>query len=235
MNLKKQIFKLYNLGFKKYGKNFQRLYPNEEFCRFLGRNYFNIKKSKRKKLKMLEVGVGNGANLSVVSSQGFRAYGIDLSSKSIEICKKVFKDKKLNGNFKIGDMTALPFKTKTFDCVIDVFSSSLLSKKDGEIFLQEVSRILKPGGKFFSYFPSKKSKMFKSKKKKLYDSDTIIKLNEKKAIYTINNSPMRFLEKKQYIKMLKKNKLKSYYSEELMKTYFNGKDYFYFLIMEAIK
>ena len=32
----------------------------------------------------------------------------------------------------------------------------------------------------------------------------ILKLKDKKSIYKINNAPMRFLDKKQYIKMLKK-------------------------------
>ena len=77
--------------------------------------------------------------------------------------------------------------------------------------------------------------MFKSKYKKMFDEDTILKLKDKKSIYKINNAPMRFLDKKQYIKMLKKNNLSTFYSEELTKTYFNGKDQFTFVIIESIK
>ena len=42
-------------------------------------------------------------------------------------------------------------------------------------------------------FSIKKSKMFKSKYKKMFDEDTILK--RQKSIYKINNAPMRFLDK----------------------------------------
>ncbi len=44
----------YEKGYKKKGASFQRKYPNEELCRFMGRNFFSIPKSKRKKIKILE-------------------------------------------------------------------------------------------------------------------------------------------------------------------------------------
>ena len=235
MNPKKQILKLYEKGFKKLGAIYQRQYPNEEFCRFMGRNFFHINTSKRKKLNFLEVGVGSGANLSLISNEGYNASGIDISKDSIKITKNLFKKKNFKANLKVGDMTNIPYKSNKFDCVFDVFSSCLLAKKDGEIFLNEVSRVLKKGGKFFSYFPSKKSKMFKSKNKKMFDEDTIFKLGEKKPIYKIDNAPMRFLDKKQYISLLKKNNIYTFYSEELTKTYYNGKDQFTFIIIEAKK
>ena len=235
MDPKKQILKLYQKGFKNIGQKYQRQYPNEEFCRFMGRNFFHINKNKRKKFKFLEVGVGSGANLSVICNEKFNASGIDISKDSIKITKNLFRKKNFKADLKVGDMTNIPYKSNKFDCVFDVFSSCLLVKKDGEIFLKEVKRVLKKGGKFFSYFPSKKSKMFKSKYKKMFDEDTIFKLKDKKSIYKINNAPMRFLDKKQYIKMLKKNNLFTFYSEELTKTYFNGKDQFTFVIIESIK
>ena len=222
-------------GFKKLGATYQRQYPNEEFCRFMGRNFFHINKNRRKKINFLEVGVGSGANLSLISNEGYNASGIDISKDSIKITKNLFNKKKLKANLKVGDMTNIPYKSNKFDCVFDIFSSCLLTKKDGEIFLNEVSRVLKKGGKFFSYFPSKKSKMFKSKNKKMFDKDTIFKLSDNKPIYKIDNSPMRFLDKKQYISMLKKNNISTFYSEELIKTYFNGKDQFTFIIIEAKK
>ena len=100
-------------------------------------------------------------------------------------------------------MSKMPFKNSLFDCVIDVFSSTNLNKKDGESFISESSRILKKKGLFYSYFPSKNSSMFKSKKKKLIDRDTIIKLNSSKHAYRINNIPFRFMSKQNYIEILK--------------------------------
>ena len=42
--LKKQILNLYQKGLKNIGQTYQRQYPNEEFCRFMGRNFFHINK-----------------------------------------------------------------------------------------------------------------------------------------------------------------------------------------------
>ena len=67
----------------------------------------------------------------------------------------------------------------------------------------------------------------------MYDEDTISKLNEKKSIYKI--MPMRFLDKKQYVKILEKNNIHSYYVEELTRTYFKGRDQFTFVIIESFK
>ena len=75
--------------------------------------------------------------------------------------------------------------------------------------------------------------LFKSRNKKMCDEDTILKLNEKKSIYKI--MPMRFLDKKQYVKILEKNNIHSYYVEELTRTYFKGKDQFTFVIIESFK
>ena len=229
------IKEYYEKGYKKKGAGFQRRYPNEELCRFMGRNFFSIPKNKRKKIKILEVGCGSGGNLWMLANEGFRTYGLDISSKSIQITKQILRKINLKANLKVGSMTNLPYKNNYFDCIIDVFSSSCLNAKDGNKFLIEISRTLKKGGVFFSYFPSKKSKMYRSKKKILYDKDTILKLKEKKNIFTINNLPFRFLNKRQYVGLLDQNNLDTYYAEELTRTYFKGKDQFSYIIIQAKK
>ena len=55
MDTKKKISEIYEKGFKKIGKSYQRQYPNEEFCRFMGRNFFHIKEDKRKKEILEEI------------------------------------------------------------------------------------------------------------------------------------------------------------------------------------
>jgi len=117
--------------------------------------------------------------------------------------------------------------------VVDVFSSCTLDRTDGLKYIQEVNRVLKKGGKFFSYFPSKKSKMFNLKSRKLHDKDTLISVKEKSA-YNTDHS-LRFMKMHEYDHLLVKNNFKVKYKEELMKTYFSGKEKFYFLIIEAVK
>ena len=77
--------------------------------------------------------------------------------------------------------------------------------------------------------------MFKSKKKKLIDRDTIIKLDSSKHAYRINNIPFRFMSKDNYIEILRKNRIKTIYCEEIVKTYFNGTEKFCFLSIIGVK
>ena len=62
----------------------QRRWPNEEFCRFMGRNFFSKDALERKSINILEVGCGTGANLRLLAEEGFAAYGIELS-KGIDV------------------------------------------------------------------------------------------------------------------------------------------------------
>ena len=211
--------KLYDKGFKKFGLSSQRSYPNEELCRFMGRNYFKMPFHKRKNIKILEVGSGGGGNIWMISKEGFKTFGVDISDVSVRLLEKSLSKRKLKAKISVGNMTKLKFKDNTFDCIIDIFSSCLLNRKESFLFYKELGRVLKIKGKFFSYFPSKKSTMFKFK--------------NKKAVYKLDNTLMRFLNKNEYIKILSDYNLKTYYSEELTKTYFNGKAKFTFLVLES--
>ena len=224
----------YEKGYKKYGSNFQRKYPNEELCRFFGRNFFSTKINKRKKIKILETGCGSSGNLKMISKEGFSAYGIDISNEAIKLSKKILSKEKLKCNLITGDFISMPYKNKNFSCVVDIFSSCCLDKNNGVKYIKEISRVLKTKGKFFSYFPSKKSDMFKSNYDKTkHDSDTIRSL-KKKSAYKIDHL-IRFMSMNQYCKLLNSNGFKIRYKEELMRTYFSGKEKFYFLVIEGIK
>jgi len=229
----KKVERFYQKGYKKNGVNYQRKYPNEELCRFMGRNYFSIQPKKRKKIKILETGCGSGGNLWMLSKEGFSTFGIDISAESIKITKKLFEKNKLKGNFKVGNFISTPYKTGYFNCVVDIFSSCSLEKENGKIYIKEVNRILKNNGKFFSYFPSKSSDMFRFPTRKMYDSDTMISLKVKAARKI--DHPHRFMHMSQYCNLLKKSGFKIDYKEELMRTYFFRKEKFYFLVIEASK
>ena len=133
-----RIFKLHNWG----------KYPDMSVIRFIAQNYF--KKKNRKKISILEVGCGTGANLSFFSKEGFNSFGIDGSRVALKIAEKKLAKEKLRCNLKIGDIKALPYKSNSFDCVIDcecLFSNSF---RDTIIINKEISRVLKKNGLFLS-------------------------------------------------------------------------------------
>lgn len=127
---------------KEWGK-----YPPEELVRFVARNYYKTKD--RKSVKILDVGCGTGAATWFIAREGFDSYGIDGSSTAIKIAKKRFSAEKLKGHFQVGDIISLPFKDGEFDAVMDIASIEHNSPEHIQIIMNEVYRVLKPGGKFF--------------------------------------------------------------------------------------
>tara|TARA_B110001450_G_C17655142_1_gene494874 strand:+ start:1699 stop:2373 length:675 start_codon:yes stop_codon:yes gene_type:complete len=214
--------------FKTFGLKSQRKYPNEELCRFLGRN----KKLFKKNTKCLEVGVGGGGNLMPLIDMNFRIDAIDISKTAINLLKKKYK----KINFKKMDMLDINNLNKRYDLIIDVFSSYALNTTSGKKFLSNVHKILNKNGIFFSYFPSKKSDTWKkSSKKYLIDKNTLRKIDNNKLPYHGNNYPYRFHSKNEYLKLFKKYGFKINYCETITKTYLNEKFKTNFIVIEGQK
>ena len=63
-------------NWEKFYKNFSgNRYPEPILIRLIAKNFFRIKT--RKKIKILDLGCGEGANLWFLAREGFDAYGID--------------------------------------------------------------------------------------------------------------------------------------------------------------
>ncbi|EMG6304611.1 class I SAM-dependent methyltransferase [Campylobacter coli] len=133
---------------KEWGK-----YPSENLIRFIARNFYNVKN--RNKIRILELGLGTGANLWFCAREGFRVSGIEWSKTGVERFQKRLNDENLSSQIdeiKIGDYEQKldEFKDESFDCIID--SCSLCCndfKKTQRIFNKAILK-LKPNGKFFS-------------------------------------------------------------------------------------
>ncbi len=110
---------------------------------------------------MLEVGCGSGANLWMIAREGFEAHGLDLSQDGLALCEEMLRKWGTSASLKQGDMTNIDYENSFFDVLVDVFSSNCMPEKDFDRFLDEVSRVLKRGGRFFSYHPSKSSDVFR--------------------------------------------------------------------------
>ena len=217
--------------FKSFGLNSQRLYPNEELCRYLGKYKDKIY---NQNISCLEVGVGSGANLRPLIDLKLKVDAIDISETSIKILRKKYAGKKIN--FKTLDMLKINKLNKTYHFIFDIFSSYSMSTESGKIFIKNVSKCLKKGGKFFSYFPSKKSDTWiKSSKQNRLDSNTLKKIDNKTLPYYGNNYPFRFHTKKEYFNILKNEGIDVKSCEKLIRTYNNGKTKFVFLIIEGVK
>ncbi|HEY6330587.1 MAG TPA: class I SAM-dependent methyltransferase [Blastocatellia bacterium] len=125
-------------------------YPPEELIRFAARNLRD--KPDRKKIKVLELGCGPGANLWFFAREGFDVYGIDGSETAISQASQYLDEGRLKANLRVGDVVNLAgfYPGVVFDAVADV---ACLQHNRIEAIRDTVSQancLLKPGGKLFS-------------------------------------------------------------------------------------
>lgn len=128
------------------GKHLNR-WPFDSVVSFVFRNFPRSKP--RIETRILEIGCGAGNNLWFCASEGFSVAGIDGSAAAIDFAKRRFADAGLQGDFQVGDFTALPFADDSFDLAIDRGSLTCCGRKAAQVAVNEVRRVLTPGGKFF--------------------------------------------------------------------------------------
>lgn len=95
---------------------------------------------------ILEVGCGRGGGLSYINRylSPFLVTGVDLNKKAIKFCNKKYLSERIK--FLQANAQKLIFQEDLFDVVINVESSHRYSQID--LFIDEVYRVLKPGGIF---------------------------------------------------------------------------------------
>jgi len=210
----------YECSYKKEGMMAQRLYPNEELLRFFGINYFGKSAKTRKKIKVLELGCGSCANLWMVAREGFDACGIDLSRSGLGLGRKMLEKWGTKAKLTVGSITKLPYAARSFDIVLDVLAAYCLPIEEFKVCLAETARVLKKGGKYFSFTLGTDSDAFTNfKPAKKIDEYTLDGIKRKTSPYFGNNFPIRFISPGQYRKLLTENGFKVVYLETVTRTY----------------
>ncbi|MGI9294312.1 MAG: class I SAM-dependent methyltransferase [Pseudomonadales bacterium] len=101
-------------------------------------------KSMQSGRRVLEVGCGVGLDSFTMAQHGLQVTAVDLTDIAVETVKERFKDHGLDGEFRAADACALPFEDNQFDYV---YSFGVLHHTaDTEKSIDEVHRVLKPGG-----------------------------------------------------------------------------------------
>ena len=222
--------------YTKNGLAKQRLYPNEELVRFISRRYGHIPFAARYSLDLLEVGCGAGSNLWALAREGFHAYGLDSVARAIGICREMLDRWRVSAELEIGDIKNLPYPAERFDCVVDVFSSYCLRLEGFRTFLREAYRVLKPGGRFFSYAPSKGSDAFaKAAAADLLDPHTLNGIVKPGTAYYGNFYPYRFILSAEYRYELQEAGFTVLYLETVARTYGGEQERVEFVVIEGQK
>jgi ubiquinone/menaquinone biosynthesis C-methylase UbiE len=115
---------------------------------------------------VLDLACGVGTTAFFISDRyGCRIAGIDISEDLIAIANKDLGKRGDEGNirFEVADALEIPFPDNTFDAVISQAFFILIDEK--EEALEEISRVLKPGG----YFGSLELSWFKAPPERVYE------------------------------------------------------------------
>jgi SAM-dependent methyltransferase len=97
-------------------------------------------------LKVLEIGVGLGADHQRFAEAGAELYGIDLTPRAVEFVRQRLAVMGLSSHLQVGDAEDLQFPNDTFDLV---YSWGVIHHSpDTARAAREILRVLKPGGIF---------------------------------------------------------------------------------------
>lgn len=148
----------YELGTPEYFRYYDRLREANESIQF---SYWLHEYPAFSGRKVLDVGVGNGYVLSKYAYEGARVFGIDLTEMGIGLSRRRFERLGLKGHFIRGNAEELPFESDTFDCVCSM--GVLHHTADPAKAVDEIYRVLKPGGRLIVMVYHRNSALYRLK------------------------------------------------------------------------
>jgi len=101
-------------------------------------------------MRVLDLGSGTGRNAFYFASEGAQVTGIEFSPTAVEMAKKFASEAGMSIDYRlqsIGEL--LPLPDASVDIALDVTSSNSLSDTERQVYLDDLARVLRPGGWLF--------------------------------------------------------------------------------------
>jgi ubiquinone/menaquinone biosynthesis C-methylase UbiE len=101
--------------------------------------------------RALDVGCGTGENAILLAKSGCTVTGIDLALDAISLAKAKAAERHVAAIFVAGNALELDrhFGEGAFDTVIDSGLFHVLTDEERPVYVRQVQRVLKPGGRYF--------------------------------------------------------------------------------------
>jgi 2-polyprenyl-3-methyl-5-hydroxy-6-metoxy-1,4-benzoquinol methylase len=139
-----------------------------------------------KPCKTLDIGCGEGFYSIYLAERGFKVAGIDFSEKAIEYAKKNAQEKDVNVKFIAMNVKDLDKLNEKFEFVFEwAFLHCITKPKERKEYIENVSKLLNNGGKYFSicFNEDQLKEIPKESKKKLESILYFSSLNELKELF----------------------------------------------------
>lgn len=182
---------------QKEDKKINSLVPNETIFRLLNHSGISLKNK-----KVLDIGMGDGANLLECKKRGANIFGTDIRKKTIT---KFYKKNNLKKeNFFINDLNySFPKIKEKLDLIICKDTICYVDKSKQLQFLHNCSSILKKDGHILIQYIQAQIKQYK---KKSFNYKNSLSGDHLKSYHDQNN-PINYLCSKFVKKIIKKSKL----------------------------
>ncbi|HUV44879.1 MAG TPA: class I SAM-dependent methyltransferase [Dehalococcoidales bacterium] len=99
--------------------------------------------------RVLDLGCGNGRHLVYFASLGYGMYGLDYAPTALRLAGKWLAERRLSAEMACADMTAIPFRSGSFDAVISFQVINHGTLDDIRRTTGEIHRILRDDGWLF--------------------------------------------------------------------------------------
>lgn len=97
--------------------------------------------------ELLDIGCGMGRHALALDELGYQVSAVDLSEPLLEQARRHDADHRVR--WQQGDMRKLPYGNGSFDATVNLFTSyGYFNETDNKQVLQELRRVLRPGGTF---------------------------------------------------------------------------------------
>ncbi|NLP13951.1 MAG: class I SAM-dependent methyltransferase [Clostridium sp.] len=129
------------------------IWPDENVIRFVKRNYKpgNI---------ILDFGCGTGRNAVALSKDGYNCIAMDYTEKAINFIKQKAKEENLNISTVKNTGFEVPLQENSVDGIIADGSLFYNKKSDNVTILTNLAKVLKPDGKFWANWRTKRDFLF---------------------------------------------------------------------------